>query len=731
MGLKFNILLAILLVLIYVSAAGGLRLSGTNFRRTDPDTDSPFSSPHFVLHSSHKSQHMVFLGRFVFEPNGEGLLYYDIIIAANYCCPDIVVFSDWKNEWPALREQQYHMDCYEMIDRATLVISLWGESASCEPYGDDKVRCKGMRRFEYPLAQWYYVTAMNCHYQQNDGIELLDYNLGLVNHGRGLTEEFSADEDIQLAHQKMLHVTFRLWLGSLLLHTTGILILACGWLKFAHDGITREDLQLSGYITKSVGNVVFASMLVLMSKGYTITRLTMRDVGKMKFVVFVTGFSICHVTLYIIQLSTDPQEVHNIYDTPAALGLIVIRIIGTAWGLYGTYFTIKDFPSKREFYSVFILFVIFWFMSEPVVAFLSTFCLPLYCRAKFVFGFDVGVVALGHFIFLWLIRPSSTNTFFPFHLKTNKVSFEFLNELQPKNNYRPTTETFDLFLAKKDDPAASSKDDTKKTDKSTDDQKPSKGSYDIFMTGKPGTKNYAEDKRVNCMAKLPPIKIKIPLESMIKCPVEPPKNLPVKYLEDEVTYTPVEDLRVTYTAVDDLRIKPLKSNKRQTFQQVPRTTAMTNYKPAIYEPDAPYVSNHKQPKPDQTLNLGKHCGPNSSELKVENKLQRQSEAQKRGKLCGPLAFGFQVENELQHGSATNKTEDLGAAKRRIQEMRAALAKQEMEYQRKLSEANCDSLVGSEMDVEKGDMYVTVKKKKRNPIHKAQKVLGMKKSSEQR
>ncbi|PIK41043.1 putative transmembrane protein [Apostichopus japonicus] len=442
---------------------------------------------------------------------------------------------------------------------------------------------------------------MNCHYQQNDGIELLDYNLGLVNHGRGLTEEFSADEDIQLAHQKMLHVTFRLWLGSLLLHTTGILILACGWLKFAHDGITREDLQLSGYITKSVGNVVFASMLT-----------DHEDVGKMKFVVFVTGFSICHVTLYIIQQNTDPQEVHNIYDTPAALGLIAIRIVGTAWGLYGTYFTIKDFPSKREFYSVFVLFVIFWFMSEPVVAFLSTFCLPLYCRAKFVFGFDVGVVTLGHFIFLWLIRPSSTNTFFPFHLKTNKVSFEFLNELQPKNNYRPTTETFDLFLAKKDDPAASSKDDTKKTNKSTDDRKPSKGSYDIFMTGKPGTKNYAGDKRVNCMAKLPPI--------------------------DEVTYTPVEDMRVTYTAVEDLRIKPLKSNKRQTLQQVPRTTAMTNYKPAVYEPDAPYVSNHKQPQPDQALNLGKHCGPNSSELKAEKKLQRQSENFDRRERRGVVHF---------------------------------------------------------------------------------------------
>lgn len=51
---------------------------------------------------------------------------------------------------------------------------------------------------------------------------------------------------VQLAHQKMLHVTFQLWIGSLLLHTIGILILGCGWLKFAQDGIKREELQSAG-----------------------------------------------------------------------------------------------------------------------------------------------------------------------------------------------------------------------------------------------------------------------------------------------------------------------------------------------------------------------------------------------------------------------------------------------------------------------------------------------------
>lgn len=64
--------------------------------------------------------------------------------------------------------------------------------------------------------------------------------------------------------------------------------------------------------------------------------------------------------------------------------------------------------------------------------------------------------------------------------------------------------------------------------------------------------------------------------------------------------------------------------------------------------------------------------------------------------------------------------------------RAALENEEMVFERKLSEANSSGSVEMEVDVEKGDMCVTVKKKKkrRNPIHKATKILGMKKPSVQ-
>ncbi|KAJ8019971.1 hypothetical protein HOLleu_41767 [Holothuria leucospilota] len=243
--------------------------------------------------------------------------------------------------------------------------------------GSEIIHCAGTKSFTTFRERWHYITFMNCHYQRNVGINVR-YKLHMLNGDRYWNREFSADE--------------------------------------------------SCHIFTSIGNVIFTTVLILMGKGYTITRLDIRRLGVAKIIFFVLAYSTTFLTLYILKEKADKRDVKNIYDSEAAIGLVILRFTGLGWILYGVFFTMKNYPKKRAFYLAFTTFSVGWFLSEPFIILLSNYHLPLYCRAKVVHGAYLTVAVLGHGMFLFITRPSTTNTFFPFHLSTNKVGFEVTDE---------------------------------------------------------------------------------------------------------------------------------------------------------------------------------------------------------------------------------------------------------------------------------------------------------------
>ncbi|PIK59366.1 hypothetical protein BSL78_03737 [Apostichopus japonicus] len=310
-----------------------------------------------------------------------------------HCCSDLVGFFGVDEQWPLIRAHGHEMTCYEKLDTvlgitATVFPLIEGHSYhKCLP--ETEITGKEVSNrllgvhihlshplfwrsnipsFRSPVVLLY---VYELHARSHSGINAT-FDLHLTNiRNRGAVTEFSADEDTNL------YVTF----------ICDIIMVGCIVTGFVFGG---------HYFT-SAGSIVFAIMLIVISKGYTITRLTIRTVGKVKIIAFASWFAFCYTILYIILGQSDPRDVKNIYDTPAALGIVGMRIganilnfilvfyyipssSATIWCIYGAVFTLKDFPKKGAFYLIFTILSSSWFLAEPVMILFSNFWLPLYCR---------------------------------------------------------------------------------------------------------------------------------------------------------------------------------------------------------------------------------------------------------------------------------------------------------------------------------------------------------------
>ncbi|PIK59581.1 hypothetical protein BSL78_03499 [Apostichopus japonicus] len=535
-----------------------------------------------------------YIARFVFAPKAVGRLRYSIKIPAEDCCSDLVGFNGKDGQWPLINAHGHEMTCLEKLGTITgiktTIYPLMQNNGFhiCDPEVEENGRnithCYGDRKFYQDEAEWNYFVFMNCHARSHTGINAT-YDLHLTNErNHEALAEFSADEDTNLVvtftcgtiilgcllisfvfgvilwSRKMLHATYKIWIFSLCLHFTGCVIMTKAWYSFSLDGYERKKQVTIGHAFTSAGSIVFAILMIVISKGYTITRLTIRRVGKVKIFAFASWFSFCYMILYIILGQSDPRDIKNIYDTPAALGIVCMRIGATIWCLYGAVFTLKDFPKKGAFYLIFTILSSSWFLAEPVMILFSNFWLPLYCRAKWIHAMYLITLVFGHVVFVILTRPSATNTYFPYHLSTNKVGIAE-DEETASYDYVPTEATFTNFLAfmkylRKEEhhhPA-----DSKRATASNSSQKqPSKGRFDMFMAGSERAK---VEQKTNVHSPLPSISASISMTTLVNCPVPPSSNLPVTYMMDYDSQTPVLSLvnqQIQSTESDSVSVKTL------------------------------------------------------------------------------------------------------------------------------------------------------------------------------
>ncbi|KAF6018645.1 TMEM145 [Bugula neritina] len=357
--------------------------------------------------------------------------------------------DDWDNVYPGSGES-----CEEKAD----VLIGTGNSHSLSPdykfSGCQEVstgggiqtgvtyNCSAGKTFGTPKEKWWYIVIANCG--SPEGVDVA-YELLLTNapEGKVFFEHYSADEffilqtDIgflvayfvmitlsayvtyALNKIQMFHVTYKIYLASILIQLLSLMVLVGYWSNYGLTGIPKDSWKYFGRFLEFFGTVLFVMLLILMAKGYTITRGRIRKIGVIKIISF------------------DPAEVLYIYDSVPGYILVAIRLFAWLWFCYGIFFTMKNYEEKRAFYIPFFVIYSIWFWAAPIMVFIALDGIPKWTREKVVNGVNLLVISLGHLVFLIMTWPSQANENFPYHVKTTQITDASLGDADRSIVYDP------------------------------------------------------------------------------------------------------------------------------------------------------------------------------------------------------------------------------------------------------------------------------------------------------
>lgn len=88
----------------------------------------------------------------------------------------------------------------------------------------------------------------------------------------------------------------------------GIVILGIAWIRYGMTGLGPQTTI--GGLLLSVAEIAFLLLLLLMAKGYTITRARLSSCSIVKLTIFINTYIVAYVILFIYQAEAfDPGEV--------------------------------------------------------------------------------------------------------------------------------------------------------------------------------------------------------------------------------------------------------------------------------------------------------------------------------------------------------------------------------------------------------------------------------------
>ncbi|KAK3107057.1 hypothetical protein FSP39_006021 [Pinctada imbricata] len=311
------------------------------------------------------------------------------------------------------------------------------------------VQCTGGRTFRSVRERWWFVAVSRCDPGTSGTTGLnISYDLHMTNGKEGdiLHREFSADEfyilpiDISfmiayliitgvsivfaflLRQRQLFHTTYKMYMVSLILWTVHLFLYSVALGCYSSSGYKLTWLEYMARGFGSLSTLVFLLMIILMGKGYTITRGRLTTASTIKITVFFTLYTITYIVLFIYEAKVfDPGEVLYVYESPPGYGLIALRLIGWAWFCYSVFFTLKHFSSKGMFYYPFFIFYTLWFWIGPIVTLTAMFAIDRWIREKTVHSVDQFVALLADLFFLILTRPQAANKNFPYHVRTSQI----------------------------------------------------------------------------------------------------------------------------------------------------------------------------------------------------------------------------------------------------------------------------------------------------------------------
>ncbi|XP_063108910.1 transmembrane protein 145 isoform X3 [Cavia porcellus] len=367
------------------------------------------------------------------------------------CCQNILLYFDDPSQWPAVYKAG-DKDCLakESVIRPenNQVINLTTQYAwsGCQVVSEEGTRylsCSSGRSFRSVRERWWYIALSKCG---GEGLQL-EYEMVLTNGKSFWTRHFSADEfgiletDVTfllifilifflscyfgylLKGRQLLHTTYKMFMAAAGVEVLSLLFFCIYWGQYATDGIGNESVKILAKLLFSSSFLIFLLMLILLGKGFTVTRGRISHSGSVKLSVYMTLYTLTHVVLLIYEAEFfDPGQVLYTYESPAGYGLIGLQVAAYVWFCYAVLISLRHFPEKQPFYVPFFAAYTLWFFAVPVMALIANFGIPKWAREKIVNGIQLGIHLYAHGVFLIMTRPSAANKNFPYHVRTSQIA---------------------------------------------------------------------------------------------------------------------------------------------------------------------------------------------------------------------------------------------------------------------------------------------------------------------
>ncbi|XP_054711897.1 transmembrane protein 145-like [Uloborus diversus] len=392
-----------------------------------------------------------FLTRFCFLSE-RGMFEYDIEYPKEFKTQNILLYYDERNQWPFVYKK--NKTCLEKesvlfvpngqviyLNQSTFRSGCFD---STEEGTEGWIHCHSRRTFQSRRERWWFIAISNCDSKQ--GL-FMRYRITMTNDEHNLWfKHFSADElyilqvDIcflvlyvilllmsfietqALRARHLLHRTYLLYLSSVILECGGLAFLCASYGIYAQEGSSRPGLKLMGKILEAFSTLFLLALLIFIAKGYTVTRGRLRKKTLLKIAGFFCMYILVYTCLFLYeQQYFDPGRVLYLYESPAGYGIIGLRLLGWAWFVYASIFTMIHYPEKSSFYTKMFLLYSLWFISAPVVILISTFIVPKWVREKLLNAVELFISIVAHLIFFILTRPSKANKNFPYHVRTSQI----------------------------------------------------------------------------------------------------------------------------------------------------------------------------------------------------------------------------------------------------------------------------------------------------------------------
>ncbi|KAJ8977187.1 hypothetical protein NQ317_018068 [Molorchus minor] len=208
------------------------------------------------------------------------------------------------------------------------------------------------------------------------------------------------------------HPVTKLFTASLLLDFIALCLILIHTLKYALDGKGYPKLEMAGDIFDILSRTSFMLLLLLLAKGWAVTRLELTW-KPLVFSIWL-GYGVVHILLYVWNLTeVDIIEDIDEYQTWPGWLIIVFRSLIMIWFLYELRTTMlyEHNTQKLNFLLHFGASSLVWFIYLPILALIGLHVSALW-RFKLFVGITYSADCFAYCVMAHLLWPTRSEQYF-------------------------------------------------------------------------------------------------------------------------------------------------------------------------------------------------------------------------------------------------------------------------------------------------------------------------------